>query len=378
MITIQIKRENRNAVLRLPCRESEMEAALKRIRENDSGTPEPLIAKIVPSDLAILEGRYVNLDELNYLAKRMESFSDEELLKFYSAAVYEQYADMEDLINLTFNLHCYTLIRDVSSMEKVGRTWMFDLGDGVLSGDVGLEEMILAAKELLSSENLIPTAYGLLYKNQERMERIYDGRVFPHYAYLADWQWDIALEYHGRTEYLFLPDEEQAIRKAVARLGAAYPEDCQVHVEISNVSDWGWNQCLEEVRKKEGLFELNELMQAVNPKEIDIEKLSAVIRFAEADSALEMIRLTEHLDAFEFIRDADDEWDIGRVMLEKELGSRVSETLADYFDFAAFGEAVAQKYDGEFIDGVGYVYLAEGRKLDEILHPEEDIGMGGM
>lgn len=67
-----------------------MEVALKSIRENDSSPPEPLIAKIVPSELDILEGRYINLDELNYLAKRMESFSDDELINLgvYAAICY--------------------------------------------------------------------------------------------------------------------------------------------------------------------------------------------------------------------------------------------------------------------------------------------------
>lgn len=374
MITVKLWRDNRGTVLKLPCTESEMETALKRIRDNGTYPPEPLVAAILPKELSVLEDRYVNLDELNYLAKRMESFNENELMKFYSVVAVERYAEMENLINLTFNLNCYTLIRDVSSLESVGKTLMFDLQGGIREAAMTTEEYVAAGRELFASGAYTPTAYGLLHKNGLEMEQVYDGRVFPNYAYHADWQLNLAIEHHGRTEYLFLPDENTAIQKALYRLGASYPEECQICVEDANLSDGEWSRYLEEVRKEEGLYELNELMQAVDPRVTDMDKLLTVIRYTEAGNAVEVMRLAEHLDAFAFIPDADNEWDVGRELYLNEFG-RISETLRDFFDFEAFGKAMIEKLGGEFIDGAGYVYLKGEKTLEEILHPEEGFMM---
>ena len=372
MITVKLWRDNRGTVLKLPCTESEMETALKRIRDNGTYPPEPLVAAILPKELSVLEDRYVNLDELNYLAKRMESFNENELMKFYSVVAVERYAEMENLINLTFNLNCYTLIRDVSRLEAVGKTLMFDLQGGIREAAMTTEEYVSAGRELLASGAYTPTAYGLLHKNGLEMEQVYDGRVFPNYAYHADWQLNLAIEHHGRTEYLFLPDENTAIQKALYRLGASYPEECQICVEDANLSDGEWSRYLEEVRKEEGLYELNELMQAVDPRVTDMDKLLTVIRYAKAGNAVEVMRLAEHLDEFGFIQSADDKWEIGRELFVSEFGIEINAALRGFFDFEAFGKAMMEKLGGEFIDGGGYVYLTGEKKLEEIMHPEEE------
>ena len=48
-----------------------------------------------PPILKRLEGSRVNLDELDYLAKRLDSFTDQELAQFQSAAVSYDYSNMK-------------------------------------------------------------------------------------------------------------------------------------------------------------------------------------------------------------------------------------------------------------------------------------------
>ena len=52
--------------------------------------------------LKCLEGRRINVDELDYMVKRLDSFSDGELAQFQGMAVKMGLSDMTDLINLTF------------------------------------------------------------------------------------------------------------------------------------------------------------------------------------------------------------------------------------------------------------------------------------
>ena len=71
----------------------------------------------VPS-LKCLEGHRINVDELDYLVKRLDSFSDGELAQFQGMAIKMGLSDMTDLINLTFCCQEATVITDFSDLEE--------------------------------------------------------------------------------------------------------------------------------------------------------------------------------------------------------------------------------------------------------------------
>ena len=81
-----------------------------------------------------LEGKPVNIDELDYLAKRLDSFCyAQEGAQFQGAAVSYDYSDMTDLINLTFSCQQVTVITDFSDLEQVGRDHYMVLNGGCAS-----------------------------------------------------------------------------------------------------------------------------------------------------------------------------------------------------------------------------------------------------
>ena len=69
----------------------------------------------------ILADKDVNIDDLNYLMKRFDGFSPREIEKFYATTFTGEPNTMADLINLTFNLHCYSLINNFSDFDKLGK-----------------------------------------------------------------------------------------------------------------------------------------------------------------------------------------------------------------------------------------------------------------
>src|SRR5690625_4597028 len=71
--------------------------------------------------LNTLADKNVNIDELNYLMKRFDGLSSREIEKFYAVSFAEETKTMEDLINLSFNLHCYSLINNFSDFNKLGK-----------------------------------------------------------------------------------------------------------------------------------------------------------------------------------------------------------------------------------------------------------------
>lgn len=111
-----------------------------------------------------LEGKPVNIDELDYLAKRLDSFCyAQEGAQFQGAAVSYDYSDMTDLINLTFSCQQVTVITDFSDLEQVGRDHYMVLNGGCASKEEldaldGYETALL----LIDEGNGVITPYGVI------------------------------------------------------------------------------------------------------------------------------------------------------------------------------------------------------------------------
>ena len=66
-----------------PCTEAEYQATCKELELKDNYAFVRDV--VVPKALALKKDMFVNLDELNYLAKRMDSFDQKELFSFFAA-----------------------------------------------------------------------------------------------------------------------------------------------------------------------------------------------------------------------------------------------------------------------------------------------------
>lgn len=114
MIKLKIKYGNSQTDLRFPCTEKEMNAALERIHAEDVTPLEFYVSEVIfPEELGCLQDRFVDLDEVNFLGKRMDSFFGDEEYQFYEAMKLEGFDTLPDLINLSFNLNRYPLIQDI-------------------------------------------------------------------------------------------------------------------------------------------------------------------------------------------------------------------------------------------------------------------------
>ena len=134
------------------------------------------------SALKCLEGQAVNLDELDYLSKRLDSFETYEKAQFEAALSKLGLTDMTDIINLTFCCQDVTVITDFSDLEQIGKTHFLTTHGGTqdeLDALNGYETALL----LIDSGTGIVTPYGVLYDNGMKLEQLYDGQVFPVYYY---------------------------------------------------------------------------------------------------------------------------------------------------------------------------------------------------
>ena len=80
------------------------------------------------NDFYDLLGEYANLNELNYLAVRIEELNQSEIEVLEASFDLDCPRTLADMINRTFNLECYMFLPDVFTEEDLGRYYVEELG----------------------------------------------------------------------------------------------------------------------------------------------------------------------------------------------------------------------------------------------------------
>lgn len=386
MIKIRIKNADQETDIQFPIGENAMYATLAEIHAAEAAD-KPHSVYVVnvdwPEEFSFLTGNLVNLDEMNYLGKRMDSFDSLEYDQFLIGITKLDTPSptVKDLINLTFNLDHFTLCQDVSSYGKIGRTYFLNTQGAVLANDEDDPKYAAIGKDLVDRGFAQITERGLLIYNPfEPLTELYDGRTFPEYFY-ENAIVNIEASCNGRIELIQLPGEALAIKKAIARLGAPSENECEFTVEDNQIMHGDWEARIQGILQKEGIYAANKMLHALDVEDMDWDKLSAAIELTGVQKASNIALLATHLDRFTFIPDAETESDIGHYLVDNVDEYVMNIELEDFFDFAAFGEHIAEEHEGEFVEG-GFVYYdGEGYLYEflERMEPEEEgISMGGM
>lgn len=384
MIKIRIKNADHEIDVQFPISENKLYAKLAEIHaiEGKDAPQSAFVTEVYwPEELSMLKDRFANLDELNYLARRMESFDYHEYDQFLIGITKLENPTEKDLINLTFNLDHFTLCKDVSSYGKIGREYVMNTEGAVPAHDEDDPKYAAIGNDLIDRGLAQITEKGLLIYNPfDELTEVYDGQTFPEYYYNNSLL-SLNAEYGGRTELLQLPDEALAIKKAIDRLGAPSAEDCSYTVTFHNFKGDDWLARVQGIIANEGIYETNATLKALDVEEMDWNKLSAVVELAGVQKASNIAYLVEYLDEFSFIPEAKTEEDVGHFLVDNISEYRLNLEMEDYCDFSGFGEYIPEEHDGQFVDG-GFIYYDSYESLDELLDgldPEDEgMNMGGM
>ena len=339
--------------------------------------------------LTRLEGRTVNLDELDYLAKRLDSFDVGEAAQFQAMAEKLDLNDMKDLINLTFCCQETTVITDFSDLGAIGRDHYMNTHGGCAS--------VQALEELDGEETAIllidggggtVTRYGVVYDNGMEMDHSYDGKHFPAYLYEPPMLM-VALTSSQEPEdtknitWLYLPAAKGQIERAMARSGIADRSDMRFRFEESMFPD-EVDAALDF--RYEDIFELNELAHAVDKLSMDDrKKLGAVVAMAEPEYAMQIRHLAENLDQFEFAPGVHTPAEYGKFMIQESGHFEYDPNLDEFYDYERYGLQRMEQQSGMFTDR-GYISYHGTMSLEELMmedpaeayQQEQDFQMGGM
>lgn len=326
-----------------------------------------------------MEATNTNLDELGYLAKRLDSFDDYEMTQFQGMASRLDLHGVDELINLTFCCQEVTVITDFDDLAALGRRHFLTMQGGCVSvkeADSVDGEGI--ARQLIDYQAGRVTPYGVVYDNNFEMAQLYDGRHFPQYLYES-----CVLEVEMRPRnapvgspgtFLYLPLTQTQIERAMLRAGV----DCYGDMSLRFMG----SELPEEVDVAldfagESLWELNEMCRAIQPlSPTEREKLGAVTLLAQPEYALQIRHLAENLDQFEFVPGVKSPAEYGRYMILKSGYFEYDENLLEFYDFEKYGRQRMEQDDGVF-NQRGYIAYQGTLSLDELMmgEPTQEQGM---
>ena len=336
-----------------------------------------------PPLLKRLQGMLVNIDELDYLAKRLESFDDRQLAAFQGMAIAHGLEKPKDLINLTFSCDNVTVVQDFSDLEKIGRQHYMNLNGGYASS-IEMEKLDAGkvATELLNSQGGKITPYGIIYENGAELAQYYDGGCFPEYLYEEKLLTLEVSDGGQKSVWLDLPMPESQIGRMIERGGFTEQDTKIIYAEVDLPNE------LTDLLyiPKESIHELNRMCIVIaDLSREDIDKLTAAAIMAEPEIALQITHLAENLEQFDFIPNARTPEDYGKYMIRESGHFAYDENLDEYYDYAGYAEQRMENETGEF-NSYGYIAYRGDMSLDELMmedpaesyQQEQELQMGGM
>lgn len=362
-------------IVRFPCDEEKLYEICSRL-----GIEMPAKANchIVDSSnkdfIQILQDNLCNIDELNYLMKRMDGFVERERKQFYASALAEKSKMMADLINLSFNTHCYSLVSDFSNLNKVGKDLYLSEKQAVATIELHeLDGESFAMEVIKNNSNPTITPYGVLYKNNNEPYQVYDGRHFPPYQ----WKEKVAtvqLTAKGENEFIYLPCSDIEINKALMRLETTYLYDCEVEVDSHNFPDRILNIVSDDVPPLIKIDTLNNLARHFEQMgNQDIKYFEKLMDYVNPQTIDEILALTESMYEFEIYDGIKDAKSYGRYMICESGHFEYDNNLEEYVDFKRYGGEKIANEVGAYSKNGYIVYHGHNQGLSNLL--SKNLGM---
>jgi len=304
----------------------------------------------------------------------MDSFDTKERKVFFASAFAENSKTIAELINLSFNTHCYSLVSDFNNLETVGKDLYLSEKQAVATRE--LEELdggSFAMEVIKNNPNFRITPYGVLYKNSNEPEQIYNGKQFPQYH----WKETVAtiqLTAKGANEFIYLPCSDVEIEKALLRLETPYLHDCEVAIDSHNFSDRIINIISDDTTRLIKIDTLNNLAEYY--KEIgnhDIEYFEKLMDYVKPRTVEEIFALADSMYEFELFDGIHSVESYGRYMICDSGHFEYDSNIEEYIDFKRYGREKTAQEDGAFSDKGYIIYHGYNQKLSNLLF--ENLGI---
>ena len=338
-----------------------------------------------------LEGSCVNVDDLDYLAKRLESFDSYEMAQFQAAASHYGFTDMMNLNNLTFCSQESTVISDFTYLDEVGRQHFLTVNGSVTSDMLERVDGQRVALDLISSGKGHVTPYGVFYENDMELRQVYDGMHLPPYLY-QPCEAVLFISPQDRpekSEVLYFPCPDIKIDRAMRRLDVDILQECKVTIDdcprLRNTVQQVFDENGDLQENLESFRRLTEITSCMDQEQFEeFQTLLGLLRPQGPDDILSLAENFENISLEQNILSPEQlGWHCAEEHFNLDLDPE--NLFALYIDFEDYGADVAQRENGIFTE-LGYLTCSSDTpemkallaRLSQKPEPVFDQDMGGM
>ena len=189
-----------------------------------------------------LLGEYANLDELNYLASKLDDMSQDEYERFQAAMeIGDHTSSIQELINLTENLDCYDIYPDIHDHDDLGRYYIEELD--AMQVPEHLRNYIdyeAYGRDIALEKSGQFTDLGYVRDTGDSFHEYYDGErgSIPEEYRVMTFQDDIPEEEISEWAMDLAYDMDEFFRQHDPQYAAEHPEEHAAKEEIyENLSD---------------------------------------------------------------------------------------------------------------------------------------------
>ena len=306
--------ENEAVKVSFPIPEDDYERIIGQLGEIGIGDAAAQDCKVDKIDnpvywcLTSLVGQQVNVDELDYLTKRLENLESE--YNYPAMAEKLGLKDIRDFINLTLIADDTTIIRrfdDMGVWEKEGKTHFMTVNGGCTREQLRKLDGIDIITNLIATGTGTVTQCGVIFDNGHELPDIYRGGPFPEHHERPDVLYGrIAQEpYPDLMEnptVLYFPMSDLRLERAMKRGGLKHGrgltlvldnDDCPPQVLDAMGDRWTIDA------DSPALRDINAMCAAIQPlTDAQKRKLDVVIDMAKPVDMNQIRRLAENLDQF--------------------------------------------------------------------------------
>ena len=183
-----------------------------------------------------LLGEYANLDELNYLASKLDDMSQDEYERFQAAMeIGDHTGSIQELINLTENLDCYDIYPDIHDHDDLGRYYIEEL-DAMQVPEhlLGYIDYEAYGRDIALEESGQFTDLGYVRDTGDSFREYYDGErgSIPEEYRVMTFQDDIPEEEVSEWAIDLAYDMDEFFRQNDPQYAAEHPEEHAAKEEI--------------------------------------------------------------------------------------------------------------------------------------------------
>ena len=340
---IRAKNGGQTVDITLPATDMDMQYCMKCIGIEDI-VPVCCISEVwdEPSYFGFLKGQTVSMDELNFLARRLDGMTEYEkrVVGVYSSET--GIREMKQLINLTYSLQGLSLLTDLTDGNRVGLRLYLDRHLAISEEEKSKMDFNAYAQKIFSEGKCKFLPHGILVDQGFQMEEVYNGKTFPEYIDRPDETVSVlSLENEaGDKEYLYLPTDISAMDKVKKRLNiAAFAEGIVNGIENirlpESILPSPEDMCMSLQGDVQKLTLFNEMCQTVSCfDEAKMDRLAMAAGFVGTSEFTDITYIAKHLDEFEIHPQIHTDKEYGEFLVKEAGMFEVDEILLPHIDYA--------------------------------------------